>query len=115
MENAGLKAENQLLKRQLEYFQNLFAKKSQKSTASTSSAQNRDSNPFAPAVDSPKHELQEVESELTDMEAQVVEKSSSHHKKRRKKSRRAESDSSEVSSSNDISFVLQRNDSILGD
>ena len=43
LQNAGLKAENDLLKRQLQYFQDLFAK-SQKSTASSSSQ--RDSNRF---------------------------------------------------------------------
>ena len=39
LQNAGLKAENDLLKRQLQYFQDLFAK-SQKSTASSSSQRN---------------------------------------------------------------------------
>lgn len=35
LENAALRAENQLLKRYLEYFENLFAKKSGVKTSST--------------------------------------------------------------------------------
>ena len=55
LENAGLKAENELLKNQLTYFQDLFAKQKgghDKSTASASS--NRHSGPFAKVQSSDK-------------------------------------------------------------
>lgn len=98
LDNAGLRAENQLLKSQLQYFQNIFAKKS--STASTT-----DKSPAA--LHATKVDTLDISSNISDSQSEITDMEQGSQKKK-KKSRRPKCD---ISSSSECGKKTKSNSS----